>query len=122
MRSSEPGTSTEERMTYPHVGPKRDHVRLDDAEQRVLVELERSLRPARGLRARWAGRRPVDRLLLFLPLVRLAPWLIPIGTILMVAAIHVSVPLSFLGSLLVAGGLAAVLDRVTRRVRLRRGR
>ena len=122
VRSSNPGTSTEERMTYPHVGPKRDHLRLDPAEQRVLVELEHSLRPARGLRARWAGRRRAHRLLLLVPLVRLAPWLIPIGTILMVAAIPVSVPLSFVGSLLVAAGLAATLDRVARRIRLRRAR
>ena len=26
-------------MTYPHVGPKRDHLRLDAAEQRVLIGL-----------------------------------------------------------------------------------
>ncbi len=108
-------------MTYPHVGPKRDHVRLDDAEQRALVELERSLQPAKGLR-RWAGRRRARGLLLALPLLRLAPWLLPIGTILMVAAIPVSVPLSFGGALLLAAGLAATLDRVARRVRLRRGR
>jgi hypothetical protein len=108
-------------MTYPHVGPKRDHLRLDDAEQRVLVELERSLRPPRGLRGRWAGRRRAGALLLpLLPLVRFAPWLVPLGTIVMVAAIPVSVPLSFAGSLLVAVGLAATLDRVARRVRRRR--
>ena len=101
-------------MTYPHVGPKRDHLRLDDAEQRVLVELERSLRRPRGLRWRRPG--------LLLPLVRLAPWLIPLGTVLMVVAIPASVPLSFVGSLLVALGLAAALDRVARRVRLRRAR
>jgi hypothetical protein len=59
--------------------------------------------------------------LLVLPLVRLAPWLIPIGTILMVTAIPVSA-LSFVGSLLLAAGLAATLGRVARRVRLRRVR
>jgi len=109
-------------MTYPHVGPKRDHLRLDAAEQRVLVELERSLRPARGLRGRWAGRRRGRGLLLLVPLVRLAPWLIPLGVVLMVAAIPVSVALSFVSSLLVAAGLAAMFDRVARRVRLRRAR
>jgi hypothetical protein len=109
-------------MTYPHVGPKRDHLRLDEAEQRVLVELERSLQPARGLRARSAGRRSARGLVLLLPLVRLAPLLIPLGTILMVAAIPVSVPLSFVGSLLVAVGLAATLDRAARRIRGRRAR
>ena len=109
-------------MNYPHVGPKRDHLRLDEAEQRVLVELERSLRSPKGLRGRWAGRRRTRWLLWLLPLVRLAPWLIPLGTIVMVAAIPVSVPLSFVGALLVAAGLAATLDRVAARIRRRRGR
>jgi len=109
-------------MTYPHVGPKRDHVRLDEAERRVLVELERSLQPPRGLRARLAGRRRAHGLVLLRPLVRLAPVLIPLGTILMVAAIPVSVPLSFVGSLLVAVGSAATLDRAARRIRGRRAR
>jgi hypothetical protein len=104
-------------MTYPHVGPKRDHLRLDAAEQRVLVELEGSLRPATGLRGRWTGWRRGRGLLL---LVRLTPWLIPLGSTLMVVALPVSVPLSFVGSLLMAVGLAATLDRVARRVRSRR--
>jgi hypothetical protein len=115
-------TPTEEQMYYPHVGPRRDHLRLNEAEERALVELERSLRSTRGLRLRWAARRPARWLFLLLPAVRLAPWLIPVGTVVMVAAIPVSVPISFAGALLLATGLAAGLDRVARRVRLRRAR
>ena len=109
-------------MIYPRVGPKRDHVQLDVAEQHALAELERSLRPARGVRGRWAARSRARQLPLLVSLVRLAPWLVPLGAILMVAAIPVSVPVSFVGSLLVATGLAATVDRVARRVRMRRAR
>jgi hypothetical protein len=99
-------------MTDGHVGPKRDHVALDAAEQQALVELERSLasmgvpRTARLGAALRSG----------------APCLLPLGLVLMVAAIPVSIPLSFLGSLLAAAGLGATLDRSARRLRLRRAR
>ena len=50
---------------------------------------------------------------------RLAPWLLPLGLVVMVATIHVSVPLSFAGSLLAAAGLAATFDWLDRRFRRR---
>ena len=113
-------------MIYRHVGPSRDHIQLDAAEERALAELERSLRGtnrSRGRRARrLAGRHGTRPLAFVLPLVRLAPWLLPIGTLFMVTAISTSVALSFVGALLAAAGLAATLEWVASRVRLRRGR
>ncbi len=51
------------------------------------------------------------------PVVRLAPWLLPLGTVVMVAFVATSVVVSFIGALLAACGMAAVLDRVGRRLR-----
>ena len=79
-------------MIYRHVGPRGDHVELGADERRALVELER------------------------------APWLLPIGAVLMAVTVAVSVPLAFVCSLLTAVGLAAALDRTARWARLRRAR
>jgi hypothetical protein len=111
-------------MIYRHVGPRRDHVELDAAEQRALVELERALSSSGGT---GPGDRPqrlraarVHRLVLGSR--RLAPLLLPIGAVLMVVTIPVSVPLTFVWSLVTATGLAAAIDRTGRWARLRRGR
>jgi hypothetical protein len=112
-------------MIYRHVGPRRDHIQLDAAEQRVLAELERSLCATERSKGRWVKRcaRGRDRAsALLAPLARLAHWLLPIGTLLMVAAISVSVVLSFVGSLMAAAGLAATLERTASRLRLSRER
>jgi hypothetical protein len=114
------------RARYWRVGPSRDHVDLDDAELRALAGLESALRarssaPRRFSRARrWLGSWRLHTVLVLL--TRLAPWLVAIGTALMVAAISTSVVLSFAGALLVAVGLAAVFDRLARRVRGRAAR
>jgi branched-subunit amino acid ABC-type transport system permease component len=97
-------------VIYRHVGPRRDHVELGADEQRALVELERALSSSGGARRGLARSR------------RLAPWLLPIGAVLMVVAIPVSVPLAFVCSLLMTVGLAAALDRTGRGARLRRAR
>lgn len=108
-------------MIYRHVGPSRDHVDLDAAEQRALVELERALSSSdRRRRGRRLGVERLHRLVLGSR--RLAPWLLPIGTVLMVVAIPVSVPVAFLGSLMTAAGLAAAIDRGGRWTHLRRAR
>ncbi|HZB72953.1 MAG TPA: hypothetical protein VE395_12495, partial [Acidimicrobiales bacterium] len=91
-------------------GPRRDHVELGADEQRALVELERVLSSSGGAGRTLARSR------------RLAPWLLPIGAVLMVVTIPVSVPLAFLGSLMTAAGLAAAIDRGGRWTRLRRAR
>jgi hypothetical protein len=106
-------------MIYRHVGPRRDHVQLDPVEERALAELERAFRSTdrsmgRRLRRFGGGH--------WTPLVRLAPWLLPIGTLLMVAAISSSVALSFVGALVAAVGLAATFQRAVSRVRLRQAR
>jgi MFS superfamily sulfate permease-like transporter len=56
------------------------------------------------------------------PLVRLAPWLLPGGLAVMVAFVAVSVVVSFVGAVLTACGMAAVLHRVSRRLRARAAR
>jgi hypothetical protein len=111
-------------MIYRHVGPKRDHVELGLAEKRALVELERALSSSSGAGHGGRGRRlSVERLCRVVRgSRRLAPWLLPIGTVLMVVTIPVSVPLAFVCSLLAAAGLAAALERAGRWARLRRAR
>jgi hypothetical protein len=103
------------------VGPRHDRVDLTDAELRALTELDRSLprsddeRPPsrrRRLRARVRG-----ATLRLAPVVRLAPWLLPVGIAVMVGFVATSVVASFVGAVLAACGMAAVLDRVARRVR-----
>ena len=110
-------------MIYRHVGPRRDHVELGADEQRALVELERALsssaRAGHGDRRR---RLRMERLHRLVGARRLAPWLLPIGAVLMVVTIPVSVPLTFVWSLVTAAGLAAALDRTDRWARLRRAR
>ena len=109
-------------MIYRQVGPRRDRVHLHPSELRVLDELERSLEAAVPGRRRWRRRFAPARLVGLLRRAgqsRLAPWLLPLGLVVMVAAIPVSVPLSFAGSLLAAGGLAATFDRLDRRLRRR---
>jgi hypothetical protein len=111
-------------MIYRHVGPRRDHVELGLAEQRALVQLERALSSSSGAGhgGRW-WRLRVERLhRVVRGSRRLAPWLLPIGTVLMVVTIPVSVPLTFACSLLTAAGLAAALDRAGRWARVRRTR
>jgi hypothetical protein len=114
------------RWTYRHVGPRHDRLDLADDELRALAALERSLPAPRAARWRLARRRSPGRWarawLTLAPLVRLAPWLLPIGVAVMVAFVATSVAVSFLGALLAATGLAAVIDRVARRVRRRVGR
>jgi hypothetical protein len=109
-------------VIYRQVGPRRDRVHLHPAELRVLDELERSLDEGgpgrRRRRRRFAPARLVG-LVRRAGRSRLAPGLLPLGLVVMVAAIPVSVPLSFAGSLLAAGGLAATFDRVDRRFRRR---
>jgi hypothetical protein len=56
------------------------------------------------------------------PLVRLAPWLLPVGLAVMVAFVAVSMVVSFVGAVLTACGMAAVLHRVSRRLRARAAR
>jgi hypothetical protein len=94
-------------MIYRHVGPRRDHVELDAAEQRALVDLERVLSTPEGAEHR--GRR-----LRSARVRRLAPWLLPVGGVLMVVTIPISVPLTFVCSLLTAAGLAGAIDRTDR--------
>jgi hypothetical protein len=53
------------------------------------------------------------------PLVRLAPWLVPVGAAVMIGFIGTSVPMSFVGAVLTACGIGAVLDRLARRLRER---
>ncbi len=110
-------------MVYRHVGPKRDHVELGADEQRALVELERALSSSRGAGDGEWRRLPVEHVhRLVLGCRRLAPWLLPLGVVLMVVTIPVSVPLTFAWSFVTAAGLAAALDRARRRTRLRRAR
>jgi hypothetical protein len=110
-------------MIYRHVGPRRDHVELDAAEQRALAELERALSSSGGAGHGERRRLPVEQVhRLVVGCRRLAPWLLPIGVVLMVVTIPVSVPLTFVWSLVTAAGLAAALDRTRRRMRLRRAR
>jgi hypothetical protein len=110
-------------MIYRHVGPRRDHVELGADEQRALVELERALSSSGGAGHGERQRLPVEHVhRLVLRCRRLAPWLLPIGVVLMVVTIPVSVPLTFAWSLVTAAGLAAALDRTGRRARSRRAR
>jgi hypothetical protein len=116
-------------MIYRHVGPRRDHVELGADEQRALVELERALSSsggaAHGDRRRRLRMARLHRLVGVRRLVdvrRLAPWLLPIGAVLMVVTIPVSVPLTFVWSLVTAAGLAAAIDRTGRWTALRRAR
>ena len=108
------------------MGPRHDRIRLTDAELHVLSELERSLPGSDAEKSPSMRRRLRERArragLVVAPLVRLAPWLLPIGTFVMVAFIIESVVISFLGALLAACGMAAVLSRVARRIRARAGR
>ena len=109
-------------MIYRQVGPRRDRVHLHPAELRVLDELERSLEAGLPRRRRWRRRLGLSRLagrLRRASRSRLTPLLLPLGLVLMVAAIPVSVPLSFAGSLLAAGGLAATFEQMERRLRRR---
>jgi len=109
-------------VIYRQVGPRRDRVHLHPAELRVLDELERSLVASVPGGRRWRSRFAPARLGGLLRRAgrsRLAPLLLPLGLVVMIAAIPVSVPLSFAGSLLAAGGLAATFDRLDRRFRRR---
>jgi hypothetical protein len=109
-------------MIYRHTGPRWDHVQLDAAEQRALLELEESFRasgPGDGhppRRARRAASRVGRRI------VHLAPWLFPLGTLLMMLSIPESVVLSSLGALVAGVGLAAGLRRAAAGLRRHRRR
>jgi hypothetical protein len=110
------------RWTYRQVGPKRDRVDLTDAELRVLAELERALPPSGTDTRRSRHRLHLrERLraatLACAPLVRWAPWLLPLGIAVMVLSITASVFVSFFGAVLTACGMAAVLDRSVRALR-----
>jgi hypothetical protein len=115
-------------MIHRHIGPRRDHIELDAAEQRALVELERALlssptdRVDGGARRRWTSMRAARLRGLVVRSRRWSPWLLPIGTVFMVVTIPVSVPLAFVCSLLAAIGLAATVDRTTHWWHLRRAR
>jgi hypothetical protein len=114
------------RWAYRQVGPRHDRVDLTDAELRALCELERSLPGSRADRPPSARRRVRARLrgavLALAPLVRLVSWLLPVGLAVMVAFVAVSVVVSFVGAVLTACGMAAVLHRVSRRLRARAAR
>ena len=114
------------RWTYRQVGPRHDRIRLTDAELHALFELEQSLPSSVPDRRRSVPARVRDRLhravLAMAPLVRLAPLLVPVGIGVMVAFVATSVVVSFVGALLTGCGMAAVVSRLTRRLRARAAR
>jgi hypothetical protein len=102
------------------VGPRHDRIELTATELRDLVALERALsaepkqRPA--LRQRlltWLHRAA----LALAPLSRLAPWLLPVGTVVMVLSISSSLVVCSFGAVLAACGMGAAFDRTVTLVR-----
>jgi hypothetical protein len=103
------------------VGPRHDRVELTATELRDLVALERTLRaearPHRpALRQRllaWLHRAALT----LAPLSRLAPWLLPVGTAVMVLSISSSLAVCSFGAVLAACGMGATFDRTVKWVR-----
>ena len=103
--------------------PSHDRVVLTHDELRAIVQLEASLARDELVSSRThaAG---VDRagfryraLAVCVRWVRLAPWLIPVGLVLMLATMPSSMPASLCGALLAGVGLGCALPRIWLRAR-----
>jgi hypothetical protein len=101
--------------------PPHERVLLTPAERRAVVQLERSYRePSSGSTAEdarasygavGARNRTLASALRWAPF---APWLLPVGVVLVGVALPFSVAVSALGATLVLGGLAACVARTWR--------
>jgi hypothetical protein len=110
--------------------PPHDRLTLSAEELRTLARLERALTEEPTDRAGAGAGTPVKRrrasglrtrlLMVSLRWTRLGPWLVPVGIVLMLAALASSVPLSALGVVLIALGVGACLRRPQLRGRVAR--